>query len=193
MTIDDQTHEVEVKQQNSEVKTQTMTVNIGGKNFMATFVERDENTRGAKVKVNDKEFKVAFDDNEITNGRPIKLKLNEVPFEIKVDTLAGAMLSVAEEAPRGVATGVKGEGLKSKAISKTQSAGGKVIRPPMPGKIISVKVKEGDDVKVGDVVLILEAMKMANEISSPYNGRVKEVRVSAGQSVAPEDVAISIE
>lgn len=63
----------------------------------------------------------------------------------------------------------------------------------MPGKIISVRVKEGDAVKAGEVVLILEAMKMANEITSPYTGKVKEVKVSAGQSVAPEDVVISIE
>jgi biotin carboxyl carrier protein len=63
----------------------------------------------------------------------------------------------------------------------------------MPGKIIAVKVKEGDIVKSGDVVLILEAMKMANEIKSPYAGKVKEVRVSTGQSVAPQDILIAIE
>jgi biotin carboxyl carrier protein len=55
------------------------------------------------------------------------------------------------------------------------------------------KVKEGDTVKSGDVVLILEAMKMANEIKSPYSGKVKEVRVTTGQSVAPQDTLMAIE
>ena len=193
MTIDDKTHEIEVKQQNSEAKPQTLTVNIEGKDFKATIIDRDENSGGAKVKIDDREFNVSFEDKGIANGKPINLRLNEAPFQIRIDTLAGTIPLAAEEKRPAAKVGTRGEGQPSKPIGKAQSAGGKVIRPPMPGKVISVKVKEGDDVKAGDVVLILEAMKMANEISSPYTGKVREVRVSAGQSVAPEDVAISIE
>ena len=53
----------------------------------------------------------------------------------------------------------------------------------MPGKIIEVKVSVGQAVKAGDTLLILEAMKMQNEIAAPADGTVKAVNVSAGQSV----------
>ena len=193
MTIDDQTHEVEVKQQDSQAKPQAVAVDIDGRVYMATITERDENSGGTKVRVNDREFKISLDDKAISNGKPLNLRLNEIPFQVKIDTLTGATSSVAEEKPRKGIPDTKGEELTSNKLAKALGAGGKIIRPPMPGKIISVKVKEGDNVKAGDVVLILEAMKMANEIISPYTGRVRAVRVSSGQSVAPEDVVISIE
>ena len=64
---------------------------------------------------------------------------------------------------------------------------GKTLLAPMPGKIVKVLVAVGQKVKVGDVVVILEAMKMENEIRSPFEGMVKEVRVSAGAGVAAEE------
>jgi len=64
---------------------------------------------------------------------------------------------------------------------------------PMPGKIVKVLVAPGQKVKVGDVVLILEAMKMENEIRSPFEGKVKEVRVSAGAGVAAEEPLVTME
>jgi glutaconyl-CoA decarboxylase len=60
----------------------------------------------------------------------------------------------------------------------------------MPGKILSVNVKAGDAVKRGDVLLILEAMKMQNEIMAPADGKVADVRVSAGQTVSTGDAMI---
>ena len=53
----------------------------------------------------------------------------------------------------------------------------------MPGKIIEVKVSVGQAVKAGDTLLILEAMKMQNEIAAPADGTVKAINVTAGQSV----------
>lgn len=60
----------------------------------------------------------------------------------------------------------------------------------MPGKILAVNVKPGDGVKRGDVLLILEAMKMQNEIMAPADGKVADVRVSAGQSVSTGDAMV---
>ena len=57
----------------------------------------------------------------------------------------------------------------------------------MPGKIIEVKVSVGQAVKAGDTLLILEAMKMQNEIAAPSDGTVKSISVSAGQSVKVRD------
>jgi biotin carboxyl carrier protein len=57
------------------------------------------------------------------------------------------------------------------------------IKAPMPGLIIDLKVKAGDEVKTGDALLILEAMKMENILKSPGDGMVKNVRVKKGDSV----------
>ena len=62
-------------------------------------------------------------------------------------------------------------------------AGGTSVDAPMPGNIISVNVKAGQAVKRGDVLLILEAMKMENEIMAPCDGTVGSVSVAAGQTV----------
>ena len=66
----------------------------------------------------------------------------------------------------------------------------KEIKAPMPGLILDLKVAPGDLVKKGDVVLILEAMKMENSIKSPGDGVVKEVKVSLKQSVEKNQVLI---
>ena len=62
-------------------------------------------------------------------------------------------------------------------------AGGQSVDAPMPGNIISVNVKPGQAVKKGDVLLILEAMKMENEIMAPIDGTVGSVAVNPGQTV----------
>lgn len=73
--------------------------------------------------------------------------------------------------------------------SKT-SAG--ILNAPMPGKIVSVLVKPGDSVEIGKAVVILEAMKMENELKSTVAGTVKEVAVTAGQSVEKGELLLEI-
>lgn len=67
-----------------------------------------------------------------------------------------------------------------------------VIKAPMPGKIIEVLVREGSSVLRGEPVVILEAMKMQNEIQSPVNGRVTKVNARPGTNVMKEDVLVEI-
>lgn len=193
MTVDDRTHDVNVKQPNLQPNASTVTVDIDGKVFSVAITERDENSGAMKLKVNEKEYKVLLGDRNVQNGKTLNVRINEAPFRIRVDTMAGTQTSASEARATTAGAGAGAEGQAPKPSARVASTGGKIIRPPMPGKIISVRVKEGDAVKAGEVVLILEAMKMANEITSPYTGKVKEVKVSAGQSVAPEDVVISIE
>ncbi|OAT81375.1 biotin/lipoyl-containing protein [Desulfotomaculum copahuensis] len=71
-----------------------------------------------------------------------------------------------------------------------QGAG--TVTAPMPGNINAVKVKPGDPVKAGDVLLILEAMKMENEIPAPVDGTVKEVAVKQGQTVQNGELLVVI-
>ena len=67
-------------------------------------------------------------------------------------------------------------------------AEGKVIVAPMPGTILSVKVNIGHPVKAGDVLFVLEAMKMENDIVAASDGVVKQILVSKGDTVNTEDV-----
>ena len=62
-------------------------------------------------------------------------------------------------------------------------AGGEAVKAPMPGTILKVNVKNGDAVKKGDVLMILEAMKMENEIMAPCDGKVTSVAVTQSASV----------
>ena len=66
------------------------------------------------------------------------------------------------------------------------------VTAPMPGKILSLKVNVGDSVNSGDLVLLLEAMKMENEVFATASGKVTEIRVKSGDSVNTGDVLMVI-
>lgn len=68
------------------------------------------------------------------------------------------------------------------------AAGSVTVTAPMPGNILDVKVKAGDSVKAGDTLLILEAMKMENEISAPQDGTIASVNVRKGDVVNSGDL-----
>jgi glutaconyl-CoA/methylmalonyl-CoA decarboxylase subunit gamma len=68
-----------------------------------------------------------------------------------------------------------------------------VVTAPMPGKIIELLVEESSHVKEGEAILILEAMKMQNEIIAQVSGKVKKISVKAGDSVTKDDVLMEIE
>ncbi len=84
-----------------------------------------------------------------------------------------------------------------KAATKTEppkaavgNTTGETIVAPMPGTILRVEVNTGDSVAQGDTLLILEAMKMENEILAPMNGVVKQLNVEKGASVNPGDILV---
>ncbi len=67
------------------------------------------------------------------------------------------------------------------------------VTAPLPGKVLLVKVKEGDQVEAGTVLLVLEAMKMENEIRSPKAGVVKEIMATTGANVSGGDCLVVVE
>ncbi len=79
-------------------------------------------------------------------------------------------------------------------VKKAVAAGaGKVkVNAPMPGKILGVKVSNGQAVKKGDVLLVLEAMKMENEVVSPEDGTIASLNVATGDSVEAGDVLATL-
>ena len=83
--------------------------------------------------------------------------------------------------------------LQQLGISVKSSSAVQFIKAPMPGLIINVSVNPGDEVKKGDTLLILEAMKMENVIKSPRDGKVKKVNVSLRNAVEKNQVLLEFE
>jgi biotin carboxyl carrier protein len=77
------------------------------------------------------------------------------------------------------------------SAARSQPSGNSVVAP-MQGLIVKIPVAPGDDVKLGDVVAVLEAMKMQNDIVSTMAGKVKEVYVKEGQVVSPDQALLAI-
>lgn len=86
---------------------------------------------------------------------------------------------------------VKEEVKLSKNIS-SNSASAKTVKAPMPGTINDIKVNKGDSVTKGQVLLILEAMKMENEIMAPTDGVIEDIHVIKGSSVSAGEIIIGI-
>ena len=68
-----------------------------------------------------------------------------------------------------------------------------VTLAPMPGSVVAVEVAEGDEVHAGQLLVVVEAMKMEHQVTAPFTGRVAEVRVDAGQQVAADEVLVVVE
>jgi len=80
----------------------------------------------------------------------------------------------------------------AQAAPTKPSAGAQVIESPMPGTIFDIKVKPGESVREGAVLLILEAMKMENEIIAPKAGKVDTIQVANGAAVNAGDVLVTL-
>ncbi len=108
----------------------------------------------------------------------LKITVNGVSYDVQVEETDGTS---SVSAPAAVSTATP----KKTAPKKTAApaTGGEPIKSPMPGTIVNVKVSAGQAVKSGDVLVILEAMKMENEIKSPRDGSVASVSVNKGESV----------
>jgi len=99
-----------------------------------------------------------------------------------------------------VAVQLAGQGLvgtvtdaRDKALSKGSGAQEGVVATPMPGLVVRVPVVEGQDVHTGQVLVVVEAMKMENEYKSPFDGRIAKVHVPAGVAVEAGTVLVTVE
>lgn len=124
-----------------------------------------------KVTVNGQSYDVTLEEV----GAPAYSTSRPAPAPAPVQHVAPAAAPVAAPAaaPAPVAP----------APSAAPAAGSFSVKSPMPGTVLSFKVAAGQDVKRGDVLLILEAMKMENEIVAPQAGKIASLRVAVGASV----------
>lgn len=113
--------------------------------------------------------------------RKFNVTVNGVGYEVEIEEVeAGQSTAPVAVAPAAAPV----QKAAPKATPKAASvAAGEAVKAPMPGTILSVAVKEGDTVKVGQAVCVLEAMKMENEIPASKDGKVLQVLVQKGASV----------
>ena len=143
-----------------------------------------------------KEYKYTID------GNKYEVAINEVNDTTAKVTVNGAEYTVEWEKPVEEKPVVKVQPVAAKptvaaaAPAATPAAApvnGHAIKTPLPGVIIDVKVNVGDAVKKGDTVVVLEAMKMENNINADRDGKVTAVQVAKGDTVADGAVLIVIE
>jgi biotin carboxyl carrier protein len=130
------------------------------------------------VKINDSSYDVEVGD---INARPILATLNGESYEVwseeaVVETSTPAVVKTAQPLP---ATPVA----RNAAVPQPSGDNSKAILAPLPGVIISVAVKAGDAVAVGQEACVLEAMKMKNSIKSTRSGKISAVRINPGDHV----------
>lgn len=103
-----------------------------------------------------------------------KIKVNGKTYKVELEAV--------EEVASAAAPAVEAKKEAAPAPTATSGEGNKVTSP-IQGTVVNVKVKVGDKVKKGDVVVVVEAMKLENDVVSPFDGVVSEVLVSKGQNV----------
>ena len=116
------------------------------------------------------------------------ITVNGTVYEVSVEESGSAAAPVASAAPKASAP------KKAAAAPKAAGAQGSVkVEAPMPGKILKTPVNAGSSVKKGDVILVLEAMKMENEIVAPQDGTLVSVNVAVGQAVEAGEVLATLD
>ena len=119
-----------------------------------------------------------------------RVTVNGVAYDVVVEELNG---SVAAPAPVAAPVAApKAAPAPAAAPKASGTAGAVAVKAPMPGNLIKVNVKVGDAVKKGDVLCVLEAMKMENDIMAPADGVVASVEAAQGASVATDAVLVTL-
>ena len=131
-----------------------------------------------KYKINGTEYKVSVGDIE---NNEVNIEVNGVPYKVELEEKKAKSSVVKSVKPAPAPRTSTGE----KVVAKPAAVptGGSAVKSPLPGVINDIKVKVGDTVKSGDTVVILEAMKMENDIKSNVSGVVKAINVNKGDSV----------
>jgi len=120
------------------------------------------------------------------------ITVNGTKYEVEVEE-AGFASSKAAPAPAPRPVEIERPVAQKTETSAPSAGSTKKVTAPMPGNILKVNVRAGDVVKKGQSLLILEAMKMENDIVSPFDGKVSAVKAEKGKAVAVGDLLVSIE
>lgn len=122
-----------------------------------------------------------------------RITVNGTSYDVSVEELAGGVAPVAAPvAAAPVAAPAPAAAPTPAPAAKSVGAGSIKVASPMPGKILDVKANVGDAVKKGQVILILEAMKMENEVVAPEDGTVASIDVASGATVEAGDTLATL-
>jgi len=163
-----------------------------------------------KVSVNGNEYVIVIDNGSyLLNGKPFHPDIAEIrPNEFSViSDNKSYNVEVVQMSHAEKKCSIKIDGneyelemkdemdllLLQMGMNKRPAHAAGSLKAPMPGKVLRVDVKEGQHVKKGESILILEAMKMENAIKAPGDGMVKGIRVKAGEAVEKGEVMVEME
>jgi len=164
------THQVELTRTGQNV----FTGNIDGKTCKIKMeIDRIDPEQVSTIRIDEKSYRVRLP--KIEQEKVIAVGVEEATFKVQVKTPNRKQtLTSFEPAPISPA--------RKAATSRQATAEGAIVAP-MTGKVVSVKVKKGGTVKANQVLCIIEAMKMENEITAPKAGTIQEVNIQDGQPV----------
>lgn len=147
------------------------------------------------LKINGQNYNVQIDEVNETSTMA-HVTVNGTPYEVEIAGASAASSSKPQvaPAPREANSGMITPTTAAPAprIAPSAPSAGSAIKCPLPGTVLGVKVAVGDTVAVGQTLLVLEAMKMENNIDSDRDGTVREIRARKGDSVLEGDVLITI-
>ena len=132
---------------------------------------------------------------EEVEGNLAKVSVNGIPFEVELKRPINPVHAIKKPkvaAPKPAAPAPAPAAAPVAAAPAAAPGSGNPVKPPLPGTISSISVKVGDQVNVGDTVLVLEAMKMQNNIEAEYAGTVTSIVVNPGDSVMEGAVLLTI-
>ena len=139
-----------------------------------------------KFKIDGAEYTANVEEKE--DGK-LQVTVNGKAYEVEVP---GHVAAAPKIQPIRPAVAAAPAAAPVAAAPKKASAGAGAITAPLPGTITSIEVKEGDAVKAGQTVIVMEAMKMANNITAEADGTVKAILVAQGAQVQSGDALIEI-
>ena len=135
----------------------------------------DFTIRGNKYNVEIKSFEYNIAEIEV-NGTPYKVEVHKEIKQTKTPQLVRPLIQK------------EGSGKIKKKLSSSY-----IVKAPLPGNILKIMINKGDEVKKGDNLMIMEAMKMENNILSEKDGIIKSINIKVGDSVLQGDTLIEIE
>ncbi len=146
------------------------------------------------LKINGNQYEVKIDDiNEASTLAHVTVNGTKYDVEIEGGKATGTKKPAVAPAPQATGLSVTPKTPIASKPAAAPAATGAKVTCPLPGTIIAINVKEGDTVAAGQTLVVLEAMKMENNIDAERGGVVKQILVAAGATVMEGDVLIVIE
>ena len=139
------------------------------------------------VRIANKTYAVEVED---VHARPIIARVDGECFEVHPDSVDNV---VHQNKAKAAASRDVQPPVVPEIVAPASAANGNELTAPLPGTVVEVFIKNGDDIDAGHVVLVIEAMKMKNSIRAIHAGKVAEVLVSAGQTVAHKQPLVRFE